>query len=143
MHEENCFLTLTYDEAHLPVGGSLDRRAFPLFMKRLRKRLKGERVRYFHAGEYGADLGRPHYHSCLFGFDFSDKVYWTSRGGFPVWRSSTLEALWPFGFSEIGSVTFESAAYVARYITKKMLGAGAEGAYKVLDPETGELVAVS
>lgn len=126
MHTDNCFVTLTYDSEHLPPGGSLDRAAFPLFMKRLRQWADyygvAQKVRYFHAGEYGDRNGRPHYHACLFGVDFPDKYHWTTRGEFPVWRSPTLEALWPFGQSEVGTVTFESAAYVARYILKKVRG---------------------
>lgn len=145
MHEDNCFVTLTYDSLNLPPGGSLDRSAFPLFMKRLRKHVAPQKVRYFHAGEYGDHTGRPHYHACLFGVDFSDKYHWTTRGEFPVWRSETLERLWPLGQSEIGSVTFESAAYVARYILKKIRGrsdadlAAYEAAYASVDPDTGEL----
>lgn len=126
LHDENCFITLTYADEYLPERGSLDRKAFPKFMKRLRKRYEGRKIRYFHCGEYGTVSLRPHYHACLFGFDFEDKELWTTRGGFPVWRSSVLEKLWPFGLSEVGSVTFESAAYVARYIMKRRLGDGSE-----------------
>lgn len=135
LHEDNCFITLTYANEHLPPDGSLDKRAFQLFMKRLRKRFSDERIRYYHCGEYGDRYGRPHYHACLFGFDFADKVAWTVRAGFPVWRSPDLEILWPFGNSEIGSVTFESAAYVARYIMKKITGNGAAAHYGPRTPE--------
>lgn len=140
LHEDNCFLTLTYDDAHLPLFGSLDRGAFPAFIKRLRSRFAGRRVRYFHCGEYGERTGRPHYHACVFGFDFADRYKWAVRCGRPAFRSATLESLWPFGASEIGSVTFESAAYVARYICKKVTGANAEAYYSVVAPETGEVV---
>lgn len=140
LSDRNCFVTLTYDDAHYPVGGSLDKSAFPKFMKRLRKEFPHERIRYFHCGEYGELLGRPHYHACLFGFDFPDKVAWTTRQGYPVWRSPVLESLWPFGLSEVGSVTFESAAYVARYILKKVTGSNAEDYYRVCDARTGEIV---
>lgn len=139
MYEDNAFLTLTYDDAHLPDPPSLDKTAFPGFMKRLRSRFEGQRIRYFHCGEYGDRSERPHYHACVFGFDFPDKEFWHDRKGYPVWRSDTLESLWPFGFSEIGSVTFESAAYVARYICKKVTGPGAKAAYERVDVTTGEL----
>lgn len=122
MHEENSFVTLTYAEDHLPPWGSLDPSAFPRFMKRLRKHLGSGRVRYFHCGEYGEELERPHYHGLLFGYDFPDKEPWKVRRGNQVWRSPLLEKLWPYGMSEVGTVTFESAAYVARYITKKVMG---------------------
>lgn len=137
LYDRNCFITLTYDEEHLPERGSLDRAAFPLFMKRLRKSCEPQKVRYFHAGEYGSLLGRPHYHACLFNYDFGDKRYHTMRGGFPVWRSAALEALWPFGLAEVGTVTFESAAYVARYLVKREVDSA-----RRLNLETGEVTEV-
>lgn len=141
LHDRNCFLTLTYSDDHLPENGSLDRSAFPLFMKRLRR--SGATVRYFHCGEYGEHTQRPHYHACLFGHDFSDdRVPWTSRNGLPTWRSPQLERLWPFGNSEIGTLTFESAAYVARYVTKKVTGERAQAHYERVNPLTGELVQI-
>lgn len=118
-------------------------------MKRLRKKF-GEGARYFHCGEYGSKLGRPHYHACLFNFDFPDKTYWRKTPqGFPVFRSKILEKLWPYGQSEIGAVTFESAAYVARYIMDKQNISDASDAsavqkyydhYEWLDTSTGELI---
>ncbi len=135
LYDENCFVTLTYDDVCLPAGGSLDKRAFPKFMKRLRKKFSSQRVRFYHAGEYGDRFGRPHYHALLFGFDFADKYPWSMRGEFPVWRSDVLESLWPFGQSEIGSVTFDSAAYVARYVVKKVTGVRAEEYYSGVQPE--------
>ncbi len=134
-HEANAFITLTYSDEFLPPGGSLVKADFQLFMKRLRKAIAPDRVRFFHCGEYGAELSRPHYHALLFGHDFSDKVLWADRGSGPVWRSSLLERLWPYGLSEIGSVTFESAAYVARYVTKKVTGRLADDYY--VDRSTG------
>lgn len=74
------------------------------------------------SGEVDGGIYRPHYHACLFGFDFEDKRYWSTRGGNKVWRSPKLEKLWPHGNSELGSVTFESAAYVAGYVTQKLTG---------------------
>lgn len=139
MHSENAFVTLTYSDEHLPSGGSLDIRDFQLFMKRLRKR-RSERVRFFHCGEYGELNDRPHYHALLFGVFFDDRYLWAERKGLPVWRSDELEELWPMGQSEIGSVTFESAAYVARYICKKVTGKAADAHYERVDPETGDLI---
>lgn len=140
-HDHNCFLTLTYSDEHLPANYSLDKQAFPKFIRRLRK--TGIKARYFHCGEYGEQTLRPHYHACLFGHAFQeDRKHWTNRGGLPVWRSDELERLWPYGNSEIGSLTFESAAYVARYVTKKITGARAESHYERLNPLTGELFQV-
>lgn len=116
----NVFVTLTYRGKDLPlVDGvpTLRPRDFVLFMKRLRKSRDG--VRFFHAGEYGS-LGRPHHHAILFNCDFPDKVFFKMAKGIPLYRSAELERLWPHGFSSVGSVTFESAGYVARYTVKKV-----------------------
>lgn len=139
MYDENCFVTLTYDDEHLPLGGSLDRRAFPLFMKRLRKEIAkdGRTVRYLSCGEYGATYGRPHYHALLFGWDFPDKQEVLRRGKHPVFSSGMLGDLWPEGFHELGSLTFESAAYVARYTLKKA-GKQVRDELMALDGDTGE-----
>lgn len=142
MHEFNCFITLTYSPKFLPPFGSLVKSDFQLFMKRLREYYAPKRIRFFHCGEYGARFGRPHYHSILFGFDFQDKVVSGERNGYTVWRSPTLEKLWGKGLCEIGSVTFDSACYVARYIVDKVTGEKADGHYRALDVETGELVKV-
>lgn len=136
LYDENCFITLTYADEHLVDWGSLNKRAFVLFLKRLRKEFRDQRIRFYHCGEYGSSTGRPHHHCCLFGFDFPDKVSWAVRKGYPVWRSPILERLWPFGQSEIGSVTFESAAYVARYMLKKC-DALADDPYRLIDEDTG------
>lgn len=121
MHEHNCFLTLTYDDEHLPSDNGLDRVHVRDFLKRLRKAIYPRRVRYFQCGEYGALGDRPHYHAAVFGYSFNaDRKKWTTRRGNIVHRSSQLESLWEHGYSEIGSLTFKSAAYVARYVTKKI-----------------------
>lgn len=151
LYEDNCMVTLTYDDAHVPEGGTLVKADHQKFMKRLRKRFPIRKIRYFMCGEYGDENERPHYHFLLFNHDFADKVVWrTSDCGDTVWRSLELEggrdeagkeitALWPYGFSEIGSVTWKSAAYVARYIFKKVNGErGLDRYVSELDPETGE-----
>nr|UXQ87995.1 MAG: replication initiation protein [Microvirus sp.] len=142
MYERNVFITLTYDELHLPRYGSLRKEDFQLFMKRLRKEIAPERVRFFHSGEYGSDTMRPHYHALLFGYDFADKLQWSVRGKYPVYRSAQLERLWGLGHSELGVVSFDSAAYVAKYCIKKLNGQEAEERYVRLDTETGVLVPV-
>lgn len=139
LYQDNCFITLTFSQEHLPANMSLDVSYFQKFMKRLRKRY-GSGVRFYHCGEYGERFGRPHYHACLFNFDFPDKYFWRrSKEGHPIFRSPSLEALWPFGLSEVGTVTFQSAAYVARYIMKKVNGRDADDHYSFVDPTTGEI----
>lgn len=144
LHEENCFITLTFDDDHLPFNQSLDVVVFQKFMKRLRKAVGP--VRFFHCGEYGERFRRPHYHAILFGFDFPDKVLYTIRNSNRIFTSALLSRLWPFGFATVGAVTFESIAYVARYVVKKVNGAHATvrdvtglSHYEKLDASTGEV----
>ena len=138
LYQDNCFITLTYSDEHLPSDKSLHVDHFQKFMKRLRKRF-GEGVRYYHCGEYGEKYMRPHYHACLFNFDFPDKKIWKENNGNRLYISESLSELWPFGFVTIGDVTFESAAYVARYIMKKVNGDLAESHYERVDWDTGEV----
>lgn len=138
LHESNVFITLTYDDEHLPSDGSLVYRHFQLFMKQLRK-AKGK-VRFYMCGEYGELNRRPHYHAILFGCDFPDKTVWQRTGsGSLIYRSAQLEKLWPRGHSSIGDVTFESAAYCARYVMKKVTGHRSEEAYRTVNSVTGEI----
>lgn len=146
MHEstlwsENCFVTLTYDDYHLPDNASLRHRDFQLFMKRLRK-WRGESVRFYMCGEYGPEGGRPHYHACLFnvGFRANRKPAGKSESGEPFYNQPDLDSLWRMGFATVQDLTRGTASYTARYIMKKALGKTADSAYQVLDPETGELI---
>lgn len=143
LHQDNIFITLTYSPENLPPGKTLVKSDFQKFMKRLRKkfpRSKGDSIRYYMCGEYGGKNKRPHYHAILFNFDFPDKVFWRFNGrNDKIHRSEILEALWPQGFSEIGSVTMESAGYVARYVQKKVFGEEGFQEYNDIDYETGEI----
>lgn len=133
-HERNCFLTLTYNNENLPEDRSVDVSEWQRFVKRARKRMGP--FRYFHCGEYGDITNRPHYHACLFGIDFRhDRREWKTSRGNALYRSESLEELWTLGHSVIGEVTFESAAYVARYVMKKVTGANAEEHYGGRKPE--------
>lgn len=138
MHEASSwpassFLTLTYEDKHCP--DSLDRKAFPGFMKRLRKRRPGP-MKYMHCGEYGELTERPHYHAILFGYEFPDRRHWKSNAqGHAQYRSDELDELWGQGLCSIGPVTFETAAYTARYICKKVTGDRAAEHYAGRTPE--------
>lgn len=108
------------------------------FKKAARKKFGKDylKIRYYHAGEYGEKFGRPHHHACLFNFRFPDEEYSrTTEAGFPVYTSKFLSKLWPFGRHEIGEVTIDSAAYVARYILKKVGGKDAVQHYGEKKPE--------
>lgn len=140
LHKHTCFLTLTYSPENLPPFGTLVLKDVQNFLKRLRKALHPIKLRFFLCGEYGELEGRPHYHIILYGYDFPDKKPWrkTPRGD-QLYRSPKLEKIWDLGASEIGSVTFESAAYVARYSTKKITGPMAADYYSRVDLDTGEV----
>lgn len=137
-HERNCFLTLTYDDDLAPgrvAPVSLQKDHLQKFFKRCRK--AGLRFRYYACGEYGDELGRPHFHVCMFGEDFSDEIF-----PWPFLRS-----LWKHGNVDVAQLEFESAAYVARYCMKKwttakqelLLEDGLLPHYSVVDETTGEL----
>lgn len=134
LYEKNCFLTLTYDDRHLPPNGSLVKSDFQNFMKRLRKEY-GTGIRYYHCGEYGETFARPHYHALLFNHDFPDKRVYSTRNGNTLFSSEKLSDLWKNGHALIGEVTFESAAYVARYVMKKVTGVKAVEHYGGRVPE--------
>lgn len=141
LHDDNCFLTLTYSDENLPDPPSLDRKHVQLFLKRLRKKVSPRKIRFLYCGEYGEKTRRPHYHLLLFGYDFPDKRrHGRSGSGDYLYTSALLDALWGKGHALIGSVTFESAAYVARYSLKKVTGKPAAAHYgETVDPVTGEV----
>ncbi|AXH75992.1 MAG: replication initiator protein [Microviridae sp.] len=113
-------------------------------MKRLRRFFDPERVRFFACGEYGETTWRPHYHALLFGVDFPDKVSYRPAKGNQgaLYSSPTLARLWGHGFCSIGALTYETAAYTARYCLKKVGGDQADSHYRRVDPETGEIYAL-
>jgi hypothetical protein len=129
----NSFVTLTYAPDQLPQDGSLDKSHFQKFMKRLRKRFPDKKIRYFHCGEYGEQLQRPHYHAILFNVCFDDAVLYKINNGQKLYTSPTLESIWGKGYAITGDVTFQSAAYVARYCLKKVNGEQGKYAYDRAD----------
>lgn len=147
MHESNVFLTLTYRPESIPMCESINHKDYQDFLKRLRYH-KGK-CRYFVCGEYGEENERPHYHMILFGMDFEDKKFYRYRGGNNLYVSEELNKIWSHGNCIIGDVSWESAAYVARYILKKVNGEKAlevkemleDGTailhYDIVDSETG------
>lgn len=138
MNMETMFITLTYNDEHLPKNEGLNHEHFQLFMKRYRKQIYPKKIKFYMCGEYGENFGRPHYHALIFGHRFNDLEIFNHRD--KLYTSNKLEKLWGKGFCTIGNVTFESAAYVARYIMKKISGDQADLHYKKCDPYTGELL---
>lgn len=170
-HEDNAYLTLTYDEQNIPHDYGLRLDHFQDFMKRYRQHLYRQAIkrpenqwmklkmhypqsiwhkkkkattcgiRFFHCGEYGDETDRPHYHACIFGHMFGDLVHLKTVNGNDLYTSATLDKLWTHGHCTVGTLTFQSAAYVARYVTKKITGKGAEVEYASVDGY-GELTEV-
>lgn len=135
MHADSAFLTLTYSDKTLPEAGTLVKRDLQLFMKRLRK-VRPEGLRFFGCGEYGETTQRAHYHVLLLNSCFPDmKFYGNARSGEPLYVSAELNGIWQKGECKVGQVTFESCAYVARYVTKKITGPPAEAHYAGRLPE--------
>lgn len=122
----SLFVTLTYDDEHLPKDGSVSVRELQLFMKRLRRKL-GRKVRFYGVGEYGDLSGRPHYHLVLFGLGDVGHMVPAIPMVAPPPCDCVICASWrdeegvPKGFSYVGELTAESAAYVASYTTKGVL----------------------
>lgn len=138
------FVTFTYANEHLPADYSVSRRPMQLAMKRLRKELYPEQIRFFLCGEYGDQDQRPHYHAVIFGWDAPDRYLWRkTRKGNLSYRSPLLEKVWPFGHVEVMDVTLGNLGYVAGYVTRKITGDMAEEHYRRVHPLTGEVVQVS
>lgn len=135
-HECSYFLTLTYDDEHLTKNQSVDydtgevrevatlvKSDFQKFMKRLRKNYKYDNeLRFYMCGEYGTRTKRPHYHVIVFGLKLDDLVYHSKSGsGFPIYNSEFVSKCWQHqGFVTVQDVTWETCAYTARYVMKKL-----------------------
>lgn len=147
----SCFITLTYDDDNVPEGWTLVKKDFQDFMKRLRKYFP-QKIKFYMCGEYGnkcmhlptysdltvdacdlCSVGRPHYHAILFNCSFHDLVPVGQERDRVYNSSPTLERIWNKGFVEVGEATFESCAYVARYVTKKVTGVLADDHYLRID----------
>ncbi len=142
-HDSAYFVTLTYDDFHVPksyypdpetgeahTSLTLCKRDFQLWMKRLRKKFSDDKIRFFACGEYGGQTKRPHYHAIVFGLHLNDLIkYKTVKEGdsyYTYYNSDSLQDTWLNGFVVVGEVTWESCAYVARYVTKKLSGEQAD-----------------
>jgi hypothetical protein len=136
---------LTYDNENLPEDHSVHKEELQLFFKRLRRKLNPLRISYFACGEYGELKNRPHYHAIIFGYAFPDRKLHTKSNGHLLYTSDLLRERWGKGHVLIGDVTFESCAYVSRYVMKKFKpdkrkkGKDIEEHYRTFDKETGEI----
>lgn len=103
LHRDSCFLTLTYDDEHYPLDGSVSKRHIQLFLKKLRLHFPPESIRYVAVGEYGLKTWRAHYHLALFG---------TSN-------SQLIQRTWGNGHILVRGLGVESAAYIVSYLLKR------------------------
>lgn len=148
----NCFITLTYNDKNLPKNKELKKEDLQKFWKRLRYYQKGMEywdnprtgkhenpIRYYSCGEYGPKNGRPHFHACIFNWKPKDlKFYKFNHQNQKLYTSKTLSKIWGKGYVIIGELTYQSACYVARYITKKIYGQLAKIYYAEKKPEFTE-----
>lgn len=126
------FVTLTYDNDHVtffqgddledaPIGMTLVKKDVQDFLKRLRKSFS---CRYYLAGEYGPKTGRPHYHAIIFGIgleDFDDlQRIGRNELGQDYYTSKWFADRWQNGFVTISDVSYNTCAYVSRYVMKKV-----------------------
>lgn len=141
LHEFNSFITLTYDDDHIPPDYGLHLEHSQDFIKRLRARAaydhKGLRLRFFLCGEYGPLNGRPHYHAAIFGYDFPDKQIFSTIDGRRTYTSEILTDTWGLGHCTTADLNPSTASYIAGYVTKKITGARADDHYYRLNPFTG------
>lgn len=154
-HKDAYFITLTYDDLHVPrtwysdpdtgeafQALTLVKKHVQDWMKRLRKRFPDAKIRYYLAGEYGDQTQRPHYHAIVYGLHLDDLVvYKRSPLGHVYYNSDSLQKTWsiyhppkdgedewyePLGYAVVAAVSWESCAYTARYVMKKMKGDDAQ-----------------
>lgn len=145
--EDNIFLTLTYDEDHLPDyendeivdkngviyendgtwKGALQPRDWELFMKKLRehwrKHYNHTGIKFYMCGEYGGQNGRPHYHAILFNFPIKWKelkIHRMNVDGSIIYECPEIKEIWEKGFITVAEVNWDTCAYVARYVMKKL-----------------------
>lgn len=138
-HKTSCFLTLTYDEDHIPEHDSLNPTDLQRFIKRLRKRISPINIRHYCVGEYGGKFERPHYHAIIFGYDFPDRRVYLDRPAGRIDNSTILTELWPFGHATVQDAGIGSFAYVSKYAVKKITGEKAKQWYEWVDDQTGEV----
>jgi len=116
-HENNKFITLTYDENTIPLNGSVKKKHLQDFIKRLRSDLHPDLIKHYSVSEYGEKTDRPHYHSIIFGLPDNEDY------------EKLIKRNWSYGLIDVGTVTWDSVRYVAGYIQKKLYGKMAEEIY--------------
>lgn len=156
-YQDNIMVTLTYNDENIPKKHLIDKETGEIkattytlkkkdmrnFLDKMRKHYGYESFRYYYAGEYGDQFGRPHYHIIFFGLKVKDmeflkwsKCEWSKEKN-ALYRSRTIDKIWGKGFVDLNEVNYETCCYVARYVLKKykrLKGTGKED-----EEETGKL----
>lgn len=123
-HQSSTFVTLTYDDKHIPEGGTLVPKDLTDWLKRFRKALSPLNIRYYAVGEYGENTERPHYHVIIFGSPGCFRPYVRKGEACPCATCRVYQRTWNKGFSFVGDVTEQSLKYVASYVSKSTLKSG-------------------
>lgn len=135
LHDENCFLTLTYDDDNLP-GQFIVKGDFQKFMKRLRKKTQ-KNLRYMVSYEYGGKTNRPHMHAIIFGWTPENQEYLRETpSGYPLFTAQSVSKLWDKGYHSVADANAKTAYYIASYALKG-------NSSTVIDRDTGEEVEIS
>jgi len=106
---EYSWVTLTYDDEHLPEDNSVHKITVQKYIRKLRKMIRPKKIRYYAVGEYGERNNRPHYHLFIFGINNSETIEnaWTDSSGIPK------------GFVQVDpEINLKNAKYTAGYIVK-------------------------
>lgn len=159
--DKNYFVTLTYDNEHVPTldyikykdkdgnekinfnNGCFRYSLVPddahRFINSLRKYLERhydhKGLKYYYCGEYGGQTQRPHYHMILMNCPLNPADFYdlhTDENGKDHWKQKEIERQWKKGMIDVALVEFADAAYVARYGTKLFLNGGTEEDYAKL-----------
>lgn len=127
--ESACFLTLTYDNDHLPFSKNLHptlhRPDLTKFWKRLRH-VNKKKIKYYAVGEYGGLYKRPHYHAILYNLD--DNL---------LMRHDRVGDIWNNGNIQIDCANAATIGYVTGYVMQGSWKPDPELEY--VDPDTGEV----
>lgn len=140
VHPDNWFITLTYDDEHLPLNSkgfpTLNKDEISIFIKNLRRyfdyHFKHNNIRFFGCGEYGETTARPHYHVLIFNLPLMDLNYMFTKNNNAYFESLIVNKIWDKGFAVISDVSWDTCAYTARYVVKKAKGETAS-VYSELD----------
>jgi len=139
LQSDNTFFTLTYSDSNLIATNSsgtanmtveqrptLVKKDVQNWLKRFRKAIAPLKIRLVYVGEYGDLTQRPHYHGAIFGYPNCLRGKTRYLVGPNRSQKSCcahcdlIMDTWGRGHIMLGSLTAESAQYIAGYVTKKM-----------------------